>query len=198
MLDCSWTDEWDKQRERERQSETERELVNDWLWVFHSRTVGVAGSLAVKSNTIFEMPLDFSHRPSLLALVLISPFLCTHFQFDACQIQIHFMSPSLCVCVYLWFNYCCKFVQQSHKSHSDTHITNFLMENIFYCRTLEWEGGWVGDRAAGAIKSLSKYFGSLGKWKQISCVFLFTCVLIEGDFNDKDNDKERGKIYIKI
>lgn len=52
-------------RESERGSVTERELVNNWLWVFRSRTVGVACHGAVKSNTIFEMPLDFSHRPSV-------------------------------------------------------------------------------------------------------------------------------------
>lgn len=126
----------DRERVSKRESVTERELVNNWLWVFRSRTVGVAchGSKIkynIRNATRLFPP---SFLPSLLALALISPFLCTHFQFDACQlqIQIHFMSPS--VSVYLWFNYCCKFVQQSHKSRGDTHTTNFLMWKISFIR----------------------------------------------------------------
>lgn len=43
-------------------------------------------------------------------------------------------------------------------------------------------GSGNGEKAAGAIKSLSTVGGGE---KQISCVFLLTCVLIETDFNDK-------------
>lgn len=127
MLDCSWTDEWDRQRERE----WCWERVGKWL-VMGIPQSDSRGSLPVKSNTIFEMPLDISHRPSVSSGFGFdfSVFMHAFPVWRLSDTDTFYVAFSVCVCVYLWFNYCCKFVQQSHKSHSDTHITNFLMENI--------------------------------------------------------------------